>query len=428
MSKLNYSNIDVQRLLNVLNELFLKMKICSFISYKNLDENLTEISSKIQNQELVQDLKDHYELLKKFREKHIIQEEEDTKGKEGNEEEEEKEYDEEKQGKEKEETKKEKMDLIGVEENSSEETKALAYNCRKLCRKYYRDKEFIKIIDENRGADPDIDDFIQKFKDVIVPHFQKKTQMTLEEEESETHMNAVLRQKINELQDQIQTKTAKYEKLKKDRAKFKNDCQEEIKKINKEIATIKDDTTKELNDLIQKHNEDLNRKKEENDKKLENLRREHERAIDDFNQKKSADAGQEKALRDAYETQEKKYAAVIGEYDIDMQNNKKDMEEKNKEKEQLTAILENKKDELDTLENKYQVLKENFLVTQQKCKDVDYLNKVKERSVEWIQAQFRGYWTRKTMKKKYKFLSALTVNKKPKEEDAGKGKGKGKKK
>ena len=428
MSKLNYSNIDVQRLLNVLNELFLKMKICSFISYKNLDENLTEISSKIQNQELVQDLKDHYELLKKFREKHIIQEEEDTKGKEGNEEEEEREYDEDKQGKEKEETKKEKMDLIGVEENSSEETKALAYNCRKLCRKYYRDKEFIKIIDENRGADPDIDDFIQKFEDVIVPHFQKKTQMTLEEEESETHMNAVSRQKINELQDQIQTKTAKYEKLKKDRAKFKNDCQEEIKKINKEIATIKDDTTKELNDLIQKHNEDLNRKKEENDKKLENLRREHERAIDDFNQKKSADAGQEKALRDAYETQEKKYAAVIGEYDIDMQNNKKDMEEKNKEKEQLTAILENKKDELDTLENKYQVLKENFLVTQQKCKDVDYLNKVKERSVEWIQAQFRGYWTRKTMKKKYKFLSALTVNKKPKEEDAGKGKGKGKKK
>ena len=65
-----------------------------------------------------------------------------------------------------------------------------------------------------------------------------------------------------------------------------------------------------------------------------------------------------------------------------MQNNKKDMEEKNKEKEQLTAILENKKDELDTLENKYQVLKENFLLTQQKCKDVDYMNKVKERSVE----------------------------------------------
>ena len=34
---------------------------------------------------------------------------------------------------------------------------------------------------------------------------------------------------------------------------------------------------------------------------------------------------------------------------IDMHNNKKDMEEKNKEKKQLTAIIENKKDELDTL-------------------------------------------------------------------------------
>ena len=112
-----------------------------------------------------------------------------------------------------------------------------------------------------------------------------------------------------------------------------------------------------------------------------------------------------------------------------MQNNKKDLEEKNKEKEQLTAILENKKDELDTLENKYKVLQENFLITQQKCKDVDYLNKVKERSVEWIQAQYRGYWTRKTMKKKYKFLNQLTAAKKPKEEVPGKGKGaKGKKK
>ena len=47
------------------------------------------------------------------------------------------------------------MDLIRIEENSSEETKVLPYNCRKLCKKYYRDKEFIKIIDDNRGADPD---------------------------------------------------------------------------------------------------------------------------------------------------------------------------------------------------------------------------------------------------------------------------------
>ena len=426
MSKLNYNNIDVQRLLNVLSELFLKFKICSFISYKNLDEKLNEISSHITNEELLKDLTDHYELLKKFREKHIIQEDEDAKVN-GNDEEEERE-DDDRQIKENPEIKKEKMDLIGIEENTSDETQNLAKNCRKFCRKYYRDKEFLKLIDETKGPDPDIDDFIKKFNDVIVPHYQKKTKMTLEEEESETHLNAVLRQKINDLQEQIKEKTKRYEKLKKDREEFKKECQKQISEINTEIKTLKDTTTDKLNELITKHNEDLNKKKEENDKKLESLRREHERAIDDFNQKKSNDAGQEKALRDAYETQEKKYAAVIGEYDIDMQNNKKDLEEKNKEKEQLTAILENKKDELDTLENKYKCLQENFLITQQKCKDVDYLNKVKERSVEWIQAQFRGFWTRKTMKKKYKFLNALTIAKKPKEEEPGKGKGKGKKK
>ena len=428
MSKLNYNNIDVQWLLNVLSELFLKFKICSFISYQNLDANLSEISKHITNEELLNDLKEHYELLQKFRDKHLIKEEEDEKGKDGNEDEEEIEINEDRPGNVREEPKIEKKDLYGIEENTSEETKKLAYNCRKFCRKYYRDKEFLKLIDKTKGPDPDIDGFIKKFAEVIVPHYQKKTKMTLEEEESETHLNAVLRQKINDLQDQIQIKTARYEKLKKDRQDFKKKCQQNISEINAEIKKLKDNTTDKLNELITKHNEDLNKKKEENDKKLESLRREHERAREDFNQKKSNDAGQEKALRDAYETQEKKYAAVIGEYDIDMQNNKKDLEEKNKEKEQLTAILENKKDELDTLENKYKCLQENFLITQQKCKDVDYLNKVKERSVEWIQAQFRGYWTRKTMRKKFKFLNALTVAKKPKEEDQGKGKGKGKKK
>jgi hypothetical protein len=293
----------------------------------------------------MKDLKDHYDLLKKFREKHIIQEDEDAKGNIGNDEEEEIEYDENRQGKEKENPTKERMDLYGIEENTSDETKELAYNCRKFCRKYYRDKDFLKIIDITKGPNPDIDDFILKFNEVIVPHYQKKTKMTLEEEESETHLNMVLKQKINDLKDQIRIKTARYEKLKEDRAKFKKQCQQQISEINTEIKKLKDNTTDKLNELITKHNEDLNKKKEENDKKLESLRREHERAIDDFNQKKSNDAGQEKALRDAYETQEKKYAAVIGEYDIDMQNNKKDLEEKNKEKEQLTAILENKKDE-----------------------------------------------------------------------------------
>ena len=188
MSKLNYNNIDVQRLLNVLSELFLKFKICSFISYQNLEEKFNEITSHTTNPQILKDLQDHYELLKKFREKHLVQEEEDAKGKDVNEEEEER--DDEDKGK-KDDIKPEKMDLYGIEETTSDETKDLAKSCRKLCRKYYRDKEFLKLIDDTNGLNPDIADFIKKFSEVIVPHYQKKTKMTLEEEESETHLNAM---------------------------------------------------------------------------------------------------------------------------------------------------------------------------------------------------------------------------------------------
>ena len=55
-------------------------------------------------------------------------------------------------------------------------------------------KESIKLSDETKGIDdPVIYILIRKFHGVIVAHFQKMTEMTLEEEASETHMNAVLR-------------------------------------------------------------------------------------------------------------------------------------------------------------------------------------------------------------------------------------------
>ena len=108
MSKLNYNNIDVQRILNVLNEIHLKFLICSFMSYGNLSLYIDEIRPKITNQELLRDIEDHYEKIKIFREKHIeIQEEEKDEDKNSQEEEEE---DEEGQGKEKEVSKKERHD------------------------------------------------------------------------------------------------------------------------------------------------------------------------------------------------------------------------------------------------------------------------------------------------------------------------------
>ena len=65
-------------------------------------------------------------------------------------------------------------------------------------------KESLKLSDKAKGIDdPIIYNFILKFHEVIVAHFQKMTKMTLEEEANETHMNAVLRQKMNDLRDQI---------------------------------------------------------------------------------------------------------------------------------------------------------------------------------------------------------------------------------
>ena len=66
------------------------------------------------------------------------------------------------------------------------------------------DKESLKLSDETKGIDDAIIyNFIRKFHEVIEAYFQKMTKMTLEEEASETHMNAVLRHKINYLRDQI---------------------------------------------------------------------------------------------------------------------------------------------------------------------------------------------------------------------------------
>lgn len=425
MSKLNYNNIDVQRILNVLQELYQKMIICSFLSFQNLSEKENDLENRITNPELLKDLKAHLELMKGFREKHIeIKEEDDLNGKPFNEEDEDKDLDEERQANQKEEQKNERENLLGITEDTSDETKNLAKSCRKFCRKYYRDEEFLQLIKDYKEEDEDIDDFIAKFGEVILPHYIKKTKMTLEEEQSETNLNTVLRQKINDLKDQIRIKKKKLETVSEERKKFNEDCKLRINNIKKEIQELQSNTTKNLNKLIEDKNKELNQCKEENDKRLESLRREHETAIEDFEKKKKDDAGTENACREEYEKKEKAFEALVSEYDVAMTNDKADLEEKNREKERLNIVLATHKTELDTLENKYKVLQENFLVTQQKCKDVDYWNKVKTRSVEWIQAQYRGYYTRKTMKKKYKFLNALTVTKKPKEEDP-KAKGKG---
>lgn len=410
MSKLNYNNIDVQRYLNVLNELFKKLQVCSFISFGNLQKNIDLIQVKFTFPELLKDINDHYKKVRAFFETHIVIQEEPKEEEKNIQEEEKEQADEEGQQKEKEIEKKERIDLVGIEEGTSPESIALAKSTRNFCRKYYRDPVFLKAIEEFK-TDPKVNDFMQKFEEKFVSHFQKKSMMTLEEEESEIKLNVLLTQKINDLNDQIRIKSDRYAKLKEEREKFKKDCQKKINDIYNEIQKLKMNTANDLNTLGKKVNQELNNEKDLNDQRLKDLRAKYNNVIEEFNDKKKKDEEEEKKYLAEYNKRENDLRGTIGEYDTQMKNDKEHFEEKKKDESKLKNNLTSVRIELNKLENKYNVYKDNFLLTQEKDKQVQYEYLVKERAVEWIQGQFRGFFTRKQMRKKFPFLKVLRAPK-----------------
>ncbi len=81
MSNLNINNLDVQRIINVLNELSRKIQICSFLTFKtmyNIEVNKELLKSKINNPGFWEDLEKHFECMIEFR-AHVIELEEEKK-------------------------------------------------------------------------------------------------------------------------------------------------------------------------------------------------------------------------------------------------------------------------------------------------------------------------------------------------------------
>ena len=112
-----------------------------------------------------------------------------------------------------------------------------------------------------------------------------------------------------------------------------------------------------------------------------------------------------------------------------MRGKKDDFISYSKIKEKNEIDYKTNKIEFDAVESKYNFLKENFLITQQKCKNLAYDMAVKQKAVEWMQGQFRGFMTRKALRKKYKFLNVLRAPKIVDPDNDPKGKGnQGKKK
>jgi hypothetical protein len=80
MSNLNINNIDVQRVINVLQELKRKLQLISFFTIQTMDKMLAneeELSLHFQGEALVKEVKDHFELMKVFRKEHALEAEQE---------------------------------------------------------------------------------------------------------------------------------------------------------------------------------------------------------------------------------------------------------------------------------------------------------------------------------------------------------------
>ncbi|MCQ2820434.1 MAG: hypothetical protein MJ252_24480 [archaeon] len=421
MSKLNAHNLDVQRMLNVLKETYAKILICSVFTYDQMNDNIEKLKQNIKNEELIKDLEEHQEKVIAFHDIHLINPE-DQKEEDKGSVEDESYQDEEGLAKEKEKADRDVKDLNGLQRDAPEVVD-LEKSIRNFCRKWYHNKQLLDEIKKLKREDEKIENFLVGFEKTFNTHYEKFLQMTEEEHLSESNLNIELKNKINNLEDQIRDRTKKLQSLKKERADYKEKCNQEISKIKKDIEDKKINTKNALDELTKQKNEELNKLKEENDEKTKGLREALAKAIQEKTMKDQSDLKEESVAKGAYAKAKQIYSRAVGDYDIKMAQLKATFIQRTQEKEKNEIDYKDQKMEFDAVENKYNVLKENFLLTQQKCKDATYAEEVRQKAVEWMQGQFRGFMTRKQLRKKYKFLNVLRAPKKiDPESDPKKGK------
>lgn len=82
MSNLNINNIDVQRIINLLNELKSKIDLCSILTFKTVERTLIsreEIINAFQSDELIKDFENHYKFMINFKTTHLEYTEDESK-------------------------------------------------------------------------------------------------------------------------------------------------------------------------------------------------------------------------------------------------------------------------------------------------------------------------------------------------------------
>jgi DNA repair exonuclease SbcCD ATPase subunit len=281
----------------------------------------------------------------------------------------------------------------------------LAKNTRNLCRKYYKNKYIIEILKKYR-SDQELILFAEDF-DFMLKNSTKKCKMTFEEEKSDLALNLHLNEKIEDLEKQITEKQNKYEKLKKERQDFKTNCINKIQEIEKEIDMIKNSTEKELGEIENKINKDLNEFNEKHQKNIQELKEKVSTINAELEKKRNENEQLEKNYGGEVNTALNGYMNITDIYDVFMGEHKDMMDNFTKEIQDLTIEFDNKNKQRDKLKKKYLAYEAAHKKHQDRLSKLRFDEDVKVKAAEWIQAQFRGFFMRKTKRKNYKFLNVL---------------------
>jgi len=274
-----------------------------------------------------------------------------------------------------------------------------------LCRKYHKNTLLIEFLKRFRG-DPELISFSEGF-DFMLKNSTKKCKMTYEEENSDLLLNAHLTEKISDLEIQIFDKQNKYEKLKKERQDFKTNCINKIQEIEKEIEMIKNSTEMELKEIEDKINKDLNDFNEKNQKNIQELKEKVSQINQELDKERNVNENNEKNMGMDVHQAHQNYQQITDQYDGFMEEHKEIVDGIGKEIKELTIELQNKNILKEKLKMKFSAYSEASKKHNERIAKLKFDEEVKVKAAEWIQAQFRGFFIRKTKRKNYKFLSVL---------------------
>eukprot|EP00340_Litonotus_pictus_P000099 CAMPEP_0170524062 /NCGR_PEP_ID=MMETSP0209-20121228/9488_1 /TAXON_ID=665100 ORGANISM="Litonotus pictus, Strain P1" /NCGR_SAMPLE_ID=MMETSP0209 /ASSEMBLY_ACC=CAM_ASM_000301 /LENGTH=381 /DNA_ID=CAMNT_0010812527 /DNA_START=26 /DNA_END=1168 /DNA_ORIENTATION=+ len=356
-------------------------------------------------------LEKHYDIMIQFRQVHLIYKEE--KKEEKNEDDS---NDEDEGPKE---ITKEKQNLKEVED-SVFETHPLTKSTKNLYRDLKGNIKFIEFLKELR-SDEEITSFSDDLTHMIHSDINK-SKMTLEEEQSERDLNLTLKNKIFDMTIQIKEKKKKLEKLSEDKQNFKKNCTANLHDIKNQIENLKKSTVDKMQDLEDKINENLEDANKQHIEDMKNDLANLNKINDMFQNKKQENATEERGLIGELVEEETKLKQIIETYDTTFKENKKNMDDLVRDINYADVTIKNSEAERDKNREQFDLYNKAQKNYEEKVKQDDMDRIMEEYACNWIQNSFRGFMTRKGLRRKYtKLLTGLrkvkpdmTVDKDPK--------------